>query len=170
MTANFVFALTAATMSLILNISYFNTNKVPDDKIKMYLYDGSLAGVLFMLISSGIVQLITLVLMKEVLTKDRLRSNVSFGMLAWQLIGFVIFILSEIIFIAIIFVWTSPWKPSLKAETIYISAYFGSQVGTFISQLFVSVILVKLARRQDRKYSIALTSEYFPTLVVEEYD
>ena len=72
-------------------------------------------------------------MLKAVLMKDRLKQNVSICMLALQLIGYVLFILSETMFIAIIFVWTNPWKPSLKAERIYVSAYFASQVCAFIS-------------------------------------
>lgn len=102
--------------------------------------------------------------------QDRLKESVSLCMLTIHLTAFVIFILSQVIFIAIIFVWTNPWKPAKKAERIYVCAYIASQLGVFVSQLLISIILLKLARKKDSKVTKDLQSEYFPTLVVEEYD
>lgn len=157
-------------MQLILNIQYFNTGIATDKKIKLYIYDGSLASVLSLLIISGIILLITLLRLRNVLTQDRKKESVSLCMLAIHLTAFVFFIFSQVIFIAVIFVWTNPWKPSKKSERIYVSAYIASNAGTFVSQLLISIILLKLARKKDIKVTKDLQSEYFPTLVVEEYD
>jgi hypothetical protein len=139
-------------MQLILNIQYFNTDIATDRKIELYLYDGSLASVLSLLIISGIILLITLLRLRTVLMHGRKKEErVSLCMLAIHLTAFVFFIFSQLIFIAVIFVWTNPWKPSKKSEQIYVAAYIASNAGTFVSQLLISIILLKLARKKDIK-------------------
>lgn len=155
----------------MLNLFYFgNPNNESTPIWQLWLYIGSLSGLMLLLILSGIWQLIAIFRLRRILRTDRHAEKINLSTLKIHIAAFGLFMVSQFFYLIVTFQFARTWTPDSKSNWLYTVSYFSFTIGTFVSQSLIAFILFQLAKKKDVNYTMAANEQFFPTLVVEEFD